>query len=86
MQNRRFIAGAVCPRCGELDKIVRFQEADASGVLEYYRACVRCDFKERMAQENQDEQNIGKFSQPIVKSKVLPETQVLQFEPDKSTK
>ncbi len=36
---RRFIAGAVCPRCGEQDKLVVDTETDL-------RECVRCDFSE----------------------------------------
>lgn len=36
---RRFIAGAVCPECGELDKIV--VEADGD-----QRLCVSCGFSE----------------------------------------
>lgn len=42
-QQKRFIAGAVCPRCNEMDKIVVFSEDGKD-----YRACVNCDFKEQM--------------------------------------
>ncbi|WP_461520275.1 YheV family putative zinc ribbon protein [Porticoccus sp.] len=42
-KERRFIAGAVCPRCNQMDKIVVFTEDDKD-----YRACVSCDFKEQM--------------------------------------
>lgn len=38
---RRFIAGAVCPRCAALDRIVSW-EADGR----QYRACVECDFED----------------------------------------
>lgn len=41
---RRFIAGAVCPACGEIDKL--YIETDAEGGR--VRACVRCDFSEPM--------------------------------------
>ncbi|MFT5709518.1 MAG: putative metal-binding protein (TIGR02443 family) [Halioglobus sp.] len=37
MKNRRFIAGAVCPRCAAMDKIVVDLESDA-------RECVACGF------------------------------------------
>ncbi len=40
---RQFIAGAVCPRCGELDKLVMI-----SGGETPVRECVRCDFSEQM--------------------------------------
>ena len=38
-KRRRFIAGAVCPRCGAMDKIVVDLDDDM-------RACVACDFTE----------------------------------------
>lgn len=38
-QRQRFIAGAVCPRCGLPDKIVVDLETDQ-------RRCVSCDFSE----------------------------------------
>ena len=38
-QTRRFIAGAVCPRCGAMDKIVVDMETQS-------RECVACDFSE----------------------------------------
>jgi len=41
--NRRFIAGAVCPKCGALDKLVVYTENN-----EQFRACVACDFEDKM--------------------------------------
>ncbi len=40
---KRFIAGAVCPRCSEMDKIFTYQEDNKS-----MRACVSCDFVDEM--------------------------------------
>lgn len=40
---RRFIAGAVCPRCGKMDKIVVNLDTDQ-------RECVACDFSEARPQ------------------------------------
>ena len=37
---RRFIAGAVCPRCGEMDKLVVDSETDQ-------RECVRCGYRDQ---------------------------------------
>ncbi|MEP6389738.1 MAG: YheV family putative zinc ribbon protein [Halioglobus sp.] len=37
---RRFIAGAVCPRCAQMDKIVVDMETDQ-------RECVACGFSEQ---------------------------------------
>lgn len=38
---KRFIAGAVCPRCGEMDKLVVFRQGEKD-----CRECVSCDFVE----------------------------------------
>jgi uncharacterized protein len=43
---RRFIAGAVCPRCSEMDKIVVNLETDS-------RECVACGFNELRPADNQ---------------------------------
>lgn len=40
---RRFVAGAVCPRCSEMDKLVVF---NAEG--KDFRECVACGYKEEM--------------------------------------
>jgi uncharacterized protein len=40
---RRFVAGAVCPRCSEMDKLVVFNEDGKD-----YRECVACGYKEQM--------------------------------------
>lgn len=40
---RRFMAGAVCPRCSKMDTIVVYN-LDGKD----YRECVDCDFKEEM--------------------------------------
>ncbi len=41
MAQRRFIAGAVCPRCGELDKIVVIVGDD-----QQKRECIQCGFSD----------------------------------------
>ncbi len=40
---RRFIAGAVCPRCAAMDKITAYREGEAN-----YRECVACGFSEEI--------------------------------------
>ena len=40
---RRFVAGAVCPRCSEMDKLVVFNEEGRD-----YRECVACGYREEM--------------------------------------
>ncbi len=42
MDNKRFIAGASCPACGQQDKIYTYREDGAQ-----WRACASCDFCER---------------------------------------
>jgi len=43
MKNKRFIAGASCPKCSEQDKIYTYEDQEKK-----YRACTRCDFNEEM--------------------------------------
>jgi uncharacterized metal-binding protein (TIGR02443 family) len=51
MSVKRFIAGAVCPRCGEMDRLVSYENED--GV---FKECVACDFEEKqVAQVELDE-------------------------------
>ena len=40
-EHKRFIAGAVCPRCGVLDKLFIYHVGDKK-----FRECVNCDFQE----------------------------------------
>ncbi|MDX5297314.1 MAG: YheV family putative metal-binding protein, partial [Gammaproteobacteria bacterium] len=40
---RRFIAGAVCPKCAEMDRIVMYTNEDGQ-----FRECVSCGYKDRM--------------------------------------
>lgn len=40
--NKRFIAGAICPQCQLIDKIVVYQQDDT-----HYCECVRCGYKQQ---------------------------------------
>ena len=42
-EKRRFVAGAVCPHCSEMDKIVVYNEEGKD-----FRECVACGFKDEM--------------------------------------
>lgn len=44
---KRFIAGVVCPRCAEMDRIRAWEQ---NGIR--YRECVSCDFFEQLAIED----------------------------------
>ncbi|ODS24111.1 hypothetical protein AB835_05100 [Candidatus Endobugula sertula] len=41
--HKRFIAGAVCPRCNKMDKLVTYKKNDKE-----FRECVSCDFHDEM--------------------------------------
>ena len=56
MQNKRFIAGAVCPRCGEMDRLVTFERQDSDGKAILHKECVSCGYEEKqLAQVEQNE-------------------------------
>lgn len=42
MITKRFIAGAVCPRCAEMDRLVTYEKDG-----EVFKECVSCAFKEK---------------------------------------
>ena len=72
MIRKRFIAGAVCPRCAKLDKIFTYEEDGKQ-----WRACSRCDFAEEMIQPSAQEELPTRVSpkQP----ELPPEVQVLKI-------
>ncbi|MWJ29456.1 YheV family putative metal-binding protein [Halomonas sp. ZH2S] len=45
---KRFIAGVICPRCAEMDRIRAWEQ---NGIR--YRECVSCDFFEQLAIEDE---------------------------------
>lgn len=44
---KRFIAGAICPRCAEMDRIRAWEQHNIR-----YRDCVSCDFFEQLPIED----------------------------------
>ncbi|WP_298451387.1 YheV family putative zinc ribbon protein [uncultured Marinobacter sp.] len=48
---KRFIAGAVCPRCAEMDKIMMFTDDND----EQIRECVACGFTDAISDAKQPE-------------------------------
>lgn len=73
-QKRRFIAGAVCPSCSEMDKLVMYTEDDRD-----FRECVACGFKDEMRFKPQARELDTRVNQ--AEEQVKAETQVLQFPP-----
>lgn len=65
---RRFIAGAVCPRCAEQDKTVMFRISDTA----QQRECVRCGFSEVIEEESSTEELTTRVNQPRPGEPVLP--------------
>lgn len=50
---KRFIAGAICPRCAAMDRVRSWEQ---NGIR--YRDCVNCDFFEQLPIEDEAPQEI----------------------------
>jgi uncharacterized metal-binding protein (TIGR02443 family) len=81
VMKRRFIAGAVCPRCSEMDKIVMFTNDDGVQTKE----CVECGFTETI-QDLQQQEELATRVTPVEEAVRSEEAQVLQFHPNPNTK
>jgi uncharacterized metal-binding protein (TIGR02443 family) len=57
---RRFIAGAVCPQCSEIDKIVMYDDAAGQRV----RECVRCGYKDALDENGNPTELVTRVNQP----------------------
>lgn len=73
-QKRRFIAGAVCPRCSQMDKIVMYREDDKD-----FRECVSCGYKDELRFQQQVRELDTRVN--LTEEEKHIETQVLQFQP-----
>lgn len=74
---KRFIAGAVCPRCSEMDKLTMYTNAQGEQV----RECVRCGYSDAMTDEGPKEE-VTRVNQPRLGEKPLAhedEVQVVKF-------
>ncbi len=58
---KRFIAGAVCPSCGEMDKLVMFWQDEKQ-----VRECVRCGYSD----QQDDNGNIQTITPSEIKTRV----------------
>lgn len=68
MPTKRFIAGAVCPRCGEMDRLVVYEKDDGT-----YKECVSCGFEEQqIAQVEMKELDTRVNSQEDIVQSVEP--------------
>lgn len=57
---RRFIAGAVCPRCGQLDKLVMYDTSAGERVQE----CVRCGYRDVLVEPEPPQELVTRVNQP----------------------
>lgn len=69
---RRFIAGAVCPKCASMDAIVTY-EMDG----DQYRECVECDFQEKQHFKQQVRELDTRVNR--TKEEIAAETQVVKL-------
>lgn len=78
---RRFIAGAVCPRCKEMDTLLMYR---LEGVE--HRECVSCDFAERASFSSAEQElptRVNRSAEPVPTD---PHVQVVKIlDPGKDT-
>lgn len=72
---KRFIAGAVCPKCSARDTIKAYRQDEHN-----YRECIACGFHDKLHIQPQFRELVTRVNTPEeVKEE---ETQVLKFPPD----
>ena len=67
MIQRRFIAGAVCPRCAQMDKIVMYD----SEAGERVRECVSCGYRDSLDERGNPIELATRVNQPRAGEKPL---------------
>ena len=67
MMQRRFIAGAVCPRCAQMDKIVMYDNA----ACERVRECVNCGYRDALDAQGNPTELTTRVNQPRAGEKPL---------------
>lgn len=65
--NRRFIAGAVCPRCGAMDTVVVDRDSDQ-------RECIACGFAEGRPRDSQQQEPHTRVNRPARRGDTPAET------------
>ncbi len=72
---KRFIAGAVCPKCAEMDRLVSYRNEEGT-----FKECVACGFIEKqIVQVAQSELETRVNHLPEDASDALEEVQVVQI-------
>ena len=73
MLKRRFIAGAQCPKCEQVDKVVMFDTEDGKR----WRECVSCGFKDELIEQDTPQEMTTRVNQNKLGDEKLPhETEV----------
>jgi uncharacterized metal-binding protein (TIGR02443 family) len=79
---KRFIAGVVCPKCGEMDKIRMYRDEDDTEL----RDCVACGFTETYTQHKEAKEAATAQSEPLFEeltTRVTPVGKALYDEEEK---
>jgi uncharacterized metal-binding protein (TIGR02443 family) len=76
---RRFIAGAVCPRCGEQDKLLIDSETDQ-------RECVKCGFHDQRPKEGGATELQTRVTRPAARRTETPVEAVTLIDPSNPSK
>lgn len=71
---KRFIAGAVCPKCGAMDKIQMFRIEDAD-----HRECVECGFTDKILLKSEPKELETRVN--VTEEDKAEQTQVVQIQP-----
>lgn len=78
--NKRFIAGAVCPKCSEMDKLVMYANEDGRET----RECVACGYKDTMKSEAEMAEDAAQAAQ--INTRVTPEGKPLRDDGEQAIK
>ena len=78
---KRFVAGAVCPRCGELDKLRTWRDQ-----AKEYRECVQCQYQDAMRLDGRNDideltTRVNQAETATAPPQPTPDEQVLNFVP-----
>ena len=70
---KRFIAGAVCPRCSEMDKIVNYTQDGKN-----YRECVACGFKDEIRLQSSPRELTTRVSETDAAEEIEAPVKIIQ--------
>ena len=78
--NKRFIAGAVCPKCSEMDKLIMYKNDEGRET----RECVVCDYIDVMKSDEEMEADASLATE--LTTRVTPEGKALRDEGEQAIK